>query len=206
MVKRFFDIAGAVGGLIVFAPVLAVVGAAILLEDGRPVLFAQSRLGRGRRPFTILKFRSMRDGRITRVGRLLRATGLDELPQFVNILRGDMSAVGPRPLTDADATRLGWLTPRHDFRWRVSPGLTGLAQILRPTAATGSLGLDRYYVSRGTLLLDMWLVALSFAVNVLGKPRARRLLIGSGLLSRSLRGRRIDRNTVGGQGDDGPAR
>lgn len=207
MVKRFFDIAGAVGGLIAFAPVLAVVSAAILLEDGRPVLFAQSRLGRGRRPFTILKFRSMRDGRITRVGRLLRATGLDELPQFVNILRGDMSAVGPRPLTDADATRLGWLTPRHDFRWRVSPGLTGLAQILGPpSAATGSLGLDRYYVSRGTLLLDMRLVALSFAVNVLGKPRARRLLIGSGLLSRSLRGRRIDRNNVRGQGDDGPAR
>ena len=206
MVKRFFDIAGAVGGLIAFAPVLAVVGAAILLEDGRPVLFAQSRLGRGRRPFTILKFRSMRDGRITRVGRLLRPTGLDELPQFVNILRGDMSAVGPRPLTDADATRLRWLTPRHDFRWRVSPGLTGLAQILGPPSATGSLGLDRYYVSQGTLLLDMRLVALSFAVNVLGKPRARRLLIGSGLFPRSLRGRRINRNTVRGQADDGPAR
>lgn len=192
MFKRLFDIAGAVGGMIVFAPVLAVVGAAILLDDGRPVLFAQPRLGRSRRPFTILKFRSMRDGRITRVGRLLRATGLDELPQFVNILRGDMSAVGPRPLTDVDATRLGWQTPRHDFRWRVSPGLTGLAQILGPPSATGSLGLDRYYVSRGTLLLDMRLVALSFAVNVLGKPRARRLLIGSGLLSRRLRGRRID--------------
>ena len=205
MVKRFFDMAGAVGGLIVFAPVLVVVGAAILLEDGRPVLFAQSRLGRGRRPFTILKFRSMRDGRITRVDRLLRATGLDELPQFVNILRGDMSAVGPRPLTDADATRLGWLTPRHDFRWRVSPGLTGLSQILGPPSTTGSLGLDRYYVSRGTLLLDMRLVALSFAVNVLGKPRARRLLIGSGLLSRRLKSRRIDRHSVRGQGDDPPA-
>jgi lipopolysaccharide/colanic/teichoic acid biosynthesis glycosyltransferase len=125
--------------MIVFAPVLAVLGAAILLEDGRPVLFAQSRLGRSRRPFTILTFRSMRDGRVTRVGRLLRATGLDELPQFVNILRGDMSAVGPRPLTDEDATRLGWLTPRHDFRWRVSPGLTGLAQILGPPSAKGSI-------------------------------------------------------------------
>jgi lipopolysaccharide/colanic/teichoic acid biosynthesis glycosyltransferase len=184
VLKRFFDVAGAVAGLVVFAPVLAVVSAAILLEDGRPILFAQPRLGRGRRPFTILKFRSMRDGRITRVGRLLRATGLDELPQFINILRGDMSAVGPRPLTGEDAARLRWLTPRHDFRWRVAPGLTGLAQILAPPSSTGSLTLDRYYVSRGTLLLDVRLVAYSFVVNVLGKARARRLLLGSGLLSR----------------------
>jgi lipopolysaccharide/colanic/teichoic acid biosynthesis glycosyltransferase len=183
VVKRLFDIAGAIAGLIVFAPVLAVVAAAILLDDGPPVLFAQSRLGRRRRPFTILKFRSMRAGQITRAGRLLRATGLDELPQFINILRGDMSAVGPRPLTDEDAMRLGWLTPRHDFRWRVPPGLTGLAQIAGPPSAAGSLGLDRYYVSRGTLMLDMRLVALSFAVNALGKPRARRLLIGTGLLA-----------------------
>ena len=183
MFKRLFDIVGAIGGLIVFAPVLAAVTAAILLEDGRPVLFAQRRLGRNRRPFTILKFRSMRDGRMTRVGGLLRATGLDELPQFVNILRGDMSAVGPRPLTEADATRLGWFTPRHDFRWRVSPGLTGLAQILGPPSAPGSLGLDRYYVSRGTLWLDVRMVAYSFVVNVLGKPGARRLLLGVGLLS-----------------------
>ena len=182
--KRVFDVVGAVAGVIVFAPVMAVVGAAILIEDGRPILFAQPRLGRHRRPFRILKFRSMRDGRITRVGRLLRATGLDELPQFLNILRGDMRAVGPRPLTGADAERLGWLTARHDFRWRVPPGLTGLAQILGPLSAPGSLGLDRYYVSRGTLRLDARLVACSFAVNVLGKPRARRLLIGIGLLPR----------------------
>jgi lipopolysaccharide/colanic/teichoic acid biosynthesis glycosyltransferase len=184
MLKRCFDLAGALGGLIVFAPVMAVVAAAIRLEDGGPVLFAQSRLGRGRRPFTILKFRSMRDARVTRVGRVLRATGLDELPQFVNILRGEMSAVGPRPLTHADAMRLGWMTPRHDFRWRLSPGLTGLAQILGSATAPGSLGLDRYYVWRGTLLLDVQLVAASFAVNVLGKARVRRLLTRSGARTR----------------------
>ena len=193
MRKRLFDIAGALGGLIAFAPVMAVVAAAILLEDGWPVLFAQSRLGRSRQPFTILKFRSMRDGRVTRAGRLLRATGLDELPQLVNILRGDMSAVGPRPLTHADAVRLGWLTPRHDFRWRVSPGLTGLAQILGSATPNGSLGLDRYYVSRGTLLLDVRLVAASFVVNVLGKPRVRRLLAGRGPRSRRLGAPRLGR-------------
>src|SRR6186713_1995399 len=109
--KRLFDLIGAVAGLLAFLPAMAAIAGAILLEDGWPVLFRQERLGRDRLPFAILKFRSMRDGRITRVGRLLRATGLDELPQFVNILRGDMSAVGPRPLTAADVTRLGWTEP-----------------------------------------------------------------------------------------------
>jgi len=179
MVKRVFDVAGALGGLLLFAPALVAISAAILADDGWPVLFAQPRLGRGRRPFTILKFRTMcegRRGRVTRVGVLLRATGLDELPQFLNILRGEMSAVGPRPLTAEDVSRLGWTTPRHDFRWRVAPGLTGLAQLAGPPSAAGSLALDRYYVRRSTLRLDAQLIALSFAVNALGKMRVRRWL------------------------------
>ena len=175
MRKRLFDVAGAIGGLLVFSPVLAAVAAAILLDDGPPVLFAQPRLGRGRRPFTILKFRSMRDGKVTRVGRVLRATGLDEIPQFVNILSGDMSAVGPRPLTAEDTSRLGWLPPRYDFRWSVPPGLTGLAQLAGPPSAARALALDRWYVSRGTLMVDVRMIALSFAVNAFGKERVRRL-------------------------------
>jgi len=175
--KRLFDLLGALGGLIAFSPAMAVIAGAILLEDGWPVLFRQERLGRRRRPFTILKFRSMRDGRITRVGRLLRATGLDELPQFINILRGDMSAVGPRPLTESDATRLGWMAPRYDFRWRVLPGLTGLAQVTEARSGRLSLGLDRRYVARQSLSLDLRLVAVSFAINALGKRRVRRLLV-----------------------------
>jgi len=98
---------------------MAAISAAVWLEDGAPILFRQTRLGLDRRPFTILKFRSMRDDKVTRIGGLIRATGLDELPQFVNILRGDMSAVGPRPLTAVDAARLGWTTPDYDFRWRI---------------------------------------------------------------------------------------
>jgi undecaprenyl phosphate N,N'-diacetylbacillosamine 1-phosphate transferase len=121
----------------------------------------------------------MRDGRITRVGRMLRATGLDELPQFINILRGDMSAVGPRPLTEPDVTRLGWMAPRYDFRWRVLPGLTGLAQVTEARSGRLSLGLDRRYVSRQSLLLDLRLVAVSFAINAIGKRRVRRLLVRS---------------------------
>ena len=183
--KRLFDLAGAAGGLLAFSPAMAVIALAILLEDGGPVLFRQERLGRGRRPFAILKFRSMRDGRITGVGRILRATGLDELPQFVNILRGDMSAVGPRPLTASDITRLGWTAPRYDFRWRVLPGLTGLAQVTEPRSGRLSLGLDRQYVARQSLSLDLRLVAVSFAINALGKQRVRRLLSGPRRAQRS---------------------
>ena len=177
--KRLFDLAGAAAGLLVFSPVMAVVTAAIVLDDGWPVLFRQERLGWRRRTFTILKFRSMREGRVTRVGRILRATGLDELPQFINVLRGDMSAVGPRPLTESDVIRLGWTAPRHDFRWRVLPGLTGLAQVTEGRSGRLSLCLDRRYVSRPNLALDVKLVAISFAINALGKHRVRRLLVRS---------------------------
>jgi lipopolysaccharide/colanic/teichoic acid biosynthesis glycosyltransferase len=175
--KRLFDLIGAVGGLLAFSPAMAVIAGAIVLEDGWPVLFRQERLGRRRRPFTILKFRSMRDGRITRVGRIMRATGLDELPQFINILRGDMSAVGPRPLTESDVARLGWMAPRYDFRWRVRPGLTGLAQVTAARSGRLSLSLDRRYVARQSLSLDLRLVAVSFAINALGKRRVRRILV-----------------------------
>src|SRR5687767_15494704 len=96
---------------------MAVVIPAVLVDDGGPVRFRPPRLGRRRRPFSILKIRTMRDGRVTRVGTALRATGLDEIPQFLNILSGEMSAVGPRPLTEADVRRLGWTGVEFDFRW-----------------------------------------------------------------------------------------
>jgi lipopolysaccharide/colanic/teichoic acid biosynthesis glycosyltransferase len=175
--KRVFDVCGAVGGLLFFGPVMICVAGAILIDDGRPVLFRQARLGRGRRTFEIVKFRSMRDGRVTRVGRTLRATGLDELPQFVSILRGDLSAVGPRPITEEDAQRFGWSGPSAAARWRVKPGLTGLAQ-LAARSPRESLVLDRRYARRRSLALDCRIIAMSFVVNLLGKSRARRLLFG----------------------------
>jgi lipopolysaccharide/colanic/teichoic acid biosynthesis glycosyltransferase len=175
--KRLFDLVGAAGGLLFFGPIMAATALAIVLDDGRPVFFRQARLGRCGRPFVILKFRSMRDGRITRVGRALRATGLDELPQFLNILRGDVSAVGPRPVTEEDARRFGWTGPSAAGRWRLMPGLTGLAQ-LAGSSPRQSLCLDRYYARRRTLWLDCRIVAMSFLVNAVGKSRARRLLFG----------------------------
>ncbi|HYN06337.1 MAG TPA: sugar transferase [Vicinamibacterales bacterium] len=187
--KRLFDLAGACAGLLVFAPALAIVALAVLAGDGRPVLFRQTRLGYRRRPFSILKFRSMRDGRVTRIGRLLRATGLDEIPQFINILRGDMSAVGPRPLTDADVQRLGWAGAEFDFRWSQRPGLTGLAQIVGAQSGQESLAFDRAYIARWRPLLDCQLIALSFAVNAFGKARVQQWVRSSSLASPRRRGK-----------------
>jgi lipopolysaccharide/colanic/teichoic acid biosynthesis glycosyltransferase len=176
--KRLFDVAGALGGLVFFGPVMAAVTCAVLLNDGGPIFFRQVRIGRARRPFVILKFRSMRDGRVTRVGRVLRATGLDELPQFINIVRGDLSAVGPRPLTEADIMRFGWTGADCDVRWSVRPGLIGPAQLVGPDSRRCSLRLDRRYIARRTFWLDVRLVAMAFLFNALGKARARRLLFG----------------------------
>jgi lipopolysaccharide/colanic/teichoic acid biosynthesis glycosyltransferase len=174
--QRVFDVVGALAGVVAFGPAMAAIAAAILIDDGRPVFFRQERVGHRRRLFEILKFRSMRDGRVTRVGRLLRATGLDELPQFVNILRGDMSAVGPRPLTPDDVVRLGWSGPEFDFRWSCRPGLTGLAQLLGARADNDALGLDRVHARAWSAALDCQLIAWSFAVNVFGKARIRQWL------------------------------
>ena len=176
--QRLFDVVGSALGVCAFGPVMAVIATAILVDDGRPVFFRQERLGHGRRRFEILKFRTMRGGRITRVGRLLRATGLDEVPQLVNILRGEMSAVGPRPLTAEDVDRLGWSGREFDFRWSCRPGLTGLAQLLGARADDDALALDRLHATRWSLSLDCRMIAWSFVVNAFGKARVRRWATG----------------------------
>jgi len=174
--RGIFDVCGALAGLAVFGPAMVAIAAAILIDDGRPASFRQPRVGYRRRLFSILKFRSMRDGRVTRVGRLLRATGLDEVPQFVNILRGEMSAVGPRPLTPADVARFGWDAPGFNFRWTVRPGLTGLAQLVGAYVDGDALALDRVHATAWSLALDCRCIAWSFAVNVFGKNRVRQWL------------------------------
>ncbi len=143
------------------------------VEDGGPALFTQGAGGRGRGPFRIYKLRPMRDGQVTRVGRWLRGTGLDESLQFWNVLRGDMSFVGPRPLTEDDIARLGYDVPGKDQRFSVKPGITGLAQVVGGRSARHTRALDALYARRASLRLDVELVAISFAMNLFGKKRVR---------------------------------
>lgn len=176
MLRRCFDFGVAVLGLAALSPLLLVVGGLIRLDDGGPALFTQTRLGTGRRPFRIYKFRTMLDGRITRHGRWLRATGIDELPQLLNLVRGEMSLIGPRPLTAEDVARLGWDAPSHDVRWEVPPGIAGLAQIFAGRGARLSWFLDVRYVHGRTLVMDFEIVALAAAMLCCGKYRVRRWL------------------------------
>lgn len=191
--KRLFDILVSLAGLIVFAPVAAIIAAGIKLEDGGPVLFTQERVGRGCKVFLAYKFRSMvvdaerstgavqataNDPRVTRMGRLLRATAFDELPQLWNIFRGDMSVVGPRPLRpgEADTTADGRhlplsAIPGYEARHRVRPGLTGIAQVYAPRdlPRTGKFRYDLLYQRRANLCLDLRLILQSFWITARGR-------------------------------------
>jgi len=173
MSKRVFDFAAAAVAIVVLCPVWLTIAALISIEDGGSPLFVQNRVGFRKRPFPIYKFRTMRDSRITRVGRVLRATGLDELPQLVNVLRGEMSLVGPRPLTPDDVTRLGWDGSAHALRWSVEPGITGLAQLYAGRGARLSWFLDRRYVESWCPRLDVVIIGLTLAIAMIGKPRVR---------------------------------
>jgi lipopolysaccharide/colanic/teichoic acid biosynthesis glycosyltransferase len=192
-VKRLFDIVVSGAGLLVFSPIAALIAIAIKLEDGGPVFFVQERVGQGCLVFPAYKFRSMivdaerltgaiqataNDPRVTRVGRVLRATAFDELPQLWNIFRGDMSVVGPRPLrpgesdTTADGVHLPLSAiPGYEARHRVRPGLTGVAQIYAPRdlPRNGKFRYDLLYLRRVSFWLDLRLILQSFWITARGR-------------------------------------
>jgi len=177
---RALDIIIATCALTAYAPVFVVAAILIKLEDGGPVFFHQVRLGRGRHPFWVLKLRTMRDGSVTRQGRWLRKAALDEFPQFIHVLRGELSAVGPRPLTPEDVRRLGWQRNQHDERWQISPGVTGPTQVFGAGATAEASWLqDRDYFRVRTWKTDLRLSGLSVLINVIGKTRARELWVAS---------------------------
>lgn len=179
-IKHALDRLGAALGLVALAPLLAAIAAAIKLEDGGPVIFRQERLGAGARPFSIWKFRTMipdadahldaagraTRSRVTRVGRLLRFTSLDELAQLFNILRGEMAFVGPRPVLPS---HLGRYTDAQKRRFEVRPGITGLAQVSGRNQLPWSkrLALDVEYVDRRSLLVDAGILLRTVKVVLL---------------------------------------
>jgi lipopolysaccharide/colanic/teichoic acid biosynthesis glycosyltransferase len=172
---RVIDVLCAGTLLAIASPILAVAALVIRVTDGAPVFFRQQRLGRGRRPFQIIKLRTMTAGQVTPLGEVLRNLGVDELPQLINVLRGEMALVGPRALTEEDARRLGWDAAAFDLRWAVPPGITGPAQIapVRRCHPRTTWRLDRRYVLRHSPCGDAAILAASVLVPLLGKRRAR---------------------------------
>jgi lipopolysaccharide/colanic/teichoic acid biosynthesis glycosyltransferase len=172
-IKRVLDVVGAALALLVLSPVFAVVALVVRREFGSPVLFSQVRPGRDARPFTVYKFRTMRDaaagtstvdavatdaGRLTPLGRRLRSSSLDELPEFWNVLKGDMSVVGPRPLLTEYLDRYNEQQAR---RHEVRPGITGWAQVNGRNAVDWPkrLAMDVWYVDNRSFLLDVRILA-----------------------------------------------
>jgi sugar transferase (PEP-CTERM system associated) len=189
VVKRAFDLVMATGLLVVATPVMLVTAIAISLESGRPIIFRQERVGLGGRTFSVLKFRSMRidaekdgvprwacssDARITAVGRFIRRTRIDELPQIVNVLRGEMSFVGPRPERPFFVAQLTQEVPFYGARHSVKPGVTGWAQVRYGYGASAEdamrkLEFDLFYVKNHSLLLDLVILLKSVRVVLLGE-------------------------------------
>ncbi|MEW6417144.1 MAG: sugar transferase [Nitrospirota bacterium] len=197
MLKRLFDICLSSIGIIGSSPLWILFSITIMLEDGWPIFYFQERVGKNGRMFRTLKFRSMvldaekktgpvqaveNDPRVTKIGRILRATAMDELPQLINILIGDMSFVGPRALRpeekevhgNPDETNIEDI-PGYKERLTLRPGLTGIAQVYLPTDALRSekFKYDLLYIKNQSFLLDLKLIFLSFWITFRGKWESR---------------------------------
>ena len=195
--KRLLDIVGATIGLILLSPILLLIGLLIRIDSKGPALFRQRRIGRYGQMFSILKFRTMKsdaeahlrelealnesahgvlfkmknDPRVTRIGHFLRRTNLDELPQLINVLKGEMSLVGPRPFQMRDSEKLRKLDPRG-FKRRLEfpPGLTGNWQVRRssPVDSDHLLDFDLEYVENWSLSRDLFLLYRTFFIVIAG--------------------------------------
>jgi len=189
--KRVFDVLAALALLIVTLPFILLTAIAIMIEDGprKPILYRQRRVGLDGKVFNVLKFRSMTvdaeadgrpqwartgDARVTRIGRVIRKVRIDELPQVFNVLRGDMSFVGPRPERPEFVSQFGETVPYYDERHCAKPGITGWAQLCYPYGASEKdavekLQYDLYYVKNHTLLFDLMILLQTVEVVLFGK-------------------------------------
>ena len=189
-VKRSFDITFSGLMLVVFSPLIGICSLAILMEDGKPVFYRQERIGKGGKPFNILKFRTMRtdaeaegrpilysgddDPRLTRVGKFLRVHHLDELPQFWNVLVGDMSFIGYRPERQFFIDKIMAVNPRYQFLYQIRPGITSYATLYNGYTDTMEkmltrLDMDLYYLRNHSVLFDFRILGLTFLSIVSGK-------------------------------------
>jgi lipopolysaccharide/colanic/teichoic acid biosynthesis glycosyltransferase len=185
--KRAISVLVSVLGLVLASPLMAIIALAIKLDDGGPVLFRQKRVGKDGRLFTLNKFRTLKrgadpdgrfrpvqenDSRITRMGRWLRRTHLDELPQFANVLHGDMDLVGPRPFVVDQEEECAANIPFYEWRWRVKPGATGWAQVNRGYCATlqdnaEKLAYDLFYIKNMSVGFDLAIILRTLKILLL---------------------------------------
>jgi putative colanic acid biosysnthesis UDP-glucose lipid carrier transferase len=178
--KRLIDIVGAGGGLLFLAPILMFVAVLIRLESGGPSLFRQRRTGHAGAPFKIYKFRTMHvqedgetikqaereDQRLTSVGAFLRRSSIDELPQLINVLKGDMSLVGPRPHAVAHDHYYASVIPQYDQRFMIRPGITGLAQVMGFRGATPDVTTMAARIDKDLQYISQWSVGLDIAILI----------------------------------------
>lgn len=187
LVKRTIDVAGSLFGIVLFSPIMLLVAIAIKLSSKGPLIYKQERVGLHNRPFQMYKFRSMvvqeesdekskwttkGDTRVTRVGKFIRATSLDELPQFFNILKGDMSLIGPRPERPFFVDKFKEEIPRYMIKHQVRPGLTGWAQVngyRGDTSIMKRIEYDLYYIENWTLGFDIKILFLTFFKGFINK-------------------------------------
>jgi exopolysaccharide biosynthesis polyprenyl glycosylphosphotransferase len=186
--KRLSDIVLSLSALTFWAPLFAAIALAVWFDDRGPVLFRQTRIGKNRMPFRLYKFRTMRPGkssdaytqvgdlRVTRIGRFLRASRLDELPQMLNVFLGDMSLIGPRAEWDKLVGRYEADIPCYHFRHLVKPGITGWAQVNYPYGANiddtlRKLEYDLYYIRHFSFLIDAAIVLKTIHIMLFGKGR-----------------------------------
>jgi lipopolysaccharide/colanic/teichoic acid biosynthesis glycosyltransferase len=184
--KRTFDICLSGVGIILLFPFALMLGIIILSVEGRPVFYCQKRVGKDKKVFTAIKFRSMRknaedkrgpvlakenDPRITPMGKKMRATAMDELPQLLNIFKGDMSFVGPRPERPELAENFSRIFSDYDKRYNVRPGLTGIAQIYGnyDSPANKKLKYDLLYIKKMNLCLDLYMIFISLWITIRGR-------------------------------------
>lgn len=189
LLKRSVDLVASAALLVLSSPILLVVAIAIRLTSSGPVFYRQERIGRGGKPFRVLKFRTMtvdaekhsgpvlaseHDPRITEVGRLLRASRIDELPQMLNVIKGEMSLVGPRPERPYFVDRFERELPAYELRHAVKPGITGLAQVMGRygTTVESKLHFDLLYIYNYSLLLDLKILLQTVRVVLLGDQAA----------------------------------
>ncbi len=196
MIKRIFDFTLALFGIVFSLPLWILISLAIYSEDGLPIFYLQERIGKEGKIFRAIKFRSMirnaekdtgpiqaaeRDSRVTRLGRIMRKTAIDELPQLINILKGEMSFVGPRALRPRErevqdsAIKSVFDYPGFRERDKVRPGLAGIAQVFAPRDIDrqNKFKYDLYYIKNQSFILDLYIILVSFLITFEGKWETR---------------------------------